>query len=96
MLFHHCVHVNIDLGGSIQLSVGDFVILVSIDVGKGNCNWKRGRKLANGSDKVHMLDGDRGLEPGVARQMDTFFIVAVDGDGPMLNHVEVADSFEGH
>ena len=94
MLFCHSVHVDVDLGGSIQLSIGVFVILVSIDVGKGNGNRKRGRKLANGSDEVHMLDADRGLEPGVAGQMDTFFALTVDGDAPMMNHVEVADSFE--
>ena len=96
MLFCCCVHVDVDLGGLIQLSAGDFVILVSIDVGEGNCNWKRGRKLVNGSDEVHMLDADRELEPGVAGQMDTFFVVTVDGDSPALNCVEVADSFEGH
>ena len=29
----------------------------------------------------------------MARQVDAFLIVAVDGDAPMLNQVEIADRF---
>ena len=73
--------------------IGDVIVLVTIDVGKGNFDWERGSQLVDGPDEVHMLDVNWGLEPGMAGQVDAFLIVTVDGDAPMLNQVEVTDCF---
>ena len=42
--------------GQCSLGIGDVIVLVTIDVGKGNFDRERGSQLVDAPDEVHMLN----------------------------------------
>ena len=61
---------------------------MSIDVGKSDCDWKGVHELTDSPEQVNMLNSERGLKPCVTGQSNSFFIVTVDHNTPLLDHVE--------